>query len=200
MRAQQRRLLLCKPRVQRGGRSVGAEKPADDHGPTYPARGQFAGSPLNAGATAAVGRAVSNLAEAQFPAVCELKVVIPSAPRRLTRMKWVVEALAGDLNETSEFLDGVEYEPGHMSIYLYGTDPVRLVQVTRRALDEFHLLTGATGVVKIAGDMPAGSVFSFWSRPYRSSSYCGKTMVTVRNRTERFPLSDSESARDVQRL
>jgi hypothetical protein len=152
-----------------------------------------------AAGAAAASHSVSHQAGAQFPEVCELKVVIRSAPPRLARMNWVVDALAGDLDGASEFLDGVEYERGHMCIYLYGTDPVRLVQVTRRALTEFHLLTGTTGVLMIAGGEPAGSVVQFSSRGHRKSTR-SRPPVTARNQGQRILLSDSEADRDVQRL
>ena len=158
------------------------------------------GPPLIAGAAADVCQAATIDAVAHFPAVCELKLVIRSTPRRLTRMKWLLDALAGEMNQTSRFLDDVEHELGEMSVYLYGTDPVRLVQVTRGVLGEFHLLTGTRGVLTIAGQKPARSLVRFSTRRHRDRANRGGPVVTERKRMERFVLSNSATHPDVQRL
>ena len=79
--------------------------------------------------------------------ICELQVHILSAPDRLAPMRWLLDALAGDLDEKSQFLDDVEQDSDEMCIYLYGGDPLQLVRVTRRVLEEFQLLAGTFGVL-----------------------------------------------------
>ena len=81
--------------------------------------------------------------------VCELEVCVRNTPGRLTPMEWLLDALASDLSERSQFLDCAEQVGDDVFIYLYGRDPVVLVQVTREVLDEFGAPPGTYGVLTI---------------------------------------------------
>jgi len=83
----------------------------------------------------------------------EVQLRVPPMPDRCVFTAWLVDACATELDNEFQFVDDVEDDGADTCIYLYGTDPARLVAVACQVLAEYKGPAGIRAVIRRPADL-----------------------------------------------